>query len=56
MMGINALGGMLGPLFAGWVYDRWGSYRFAWLTLTALVLISIAVIAMLPPRKAPGRA
>jgi MFS family permease len=52
MMGINALAGLLGPYFAGWAYDNWGSYRIAWLSLAMLVFVSIIVIVMLPPKSA----
>jgi sugar phosphate permease len=50
LTGINALGGLLGPLFAGWIYDNQGSYKIAWLALSALVLLSIALLAILPAR------
>jgi MFS family permease len=50
LTGINAFGGLLGPLFAGWVYDTYGSYQNAWLTLTAIVLISILFIVLLPSK------
>jgi sugar phosphate permease len=50
LTGINALGGLLGPLFAGWIFDTLDSYRIAWLTLTALVLLSIVFIILLPPK------
>ena len=48
MMGISALGGMAGPLFAGWVYDTWASYQIAWLTLAILVFASVIIIATTP--------
>ena len=48
MMGISALGGIAGPLFAGWVYDTWASYQVAWLTLAILVFASVIIIATTP--------
>jgi sugar phosphate permease len=54
--GVNALGGLIGPIFAGWIFDTWGSYQTAWITLTILVLISIFFIIMLPPKTAPSTA
>jgi MFS family permease len=48
MMGISALGGFIGPLFAGWVYDTWASYQIAWLTLAILVFASVIIIATTP--------
>jgi MFS family permease len=50
LTGINAFGGLLGPLFAGWVYDNYGSYQNAWLALTAIVLVSILFIILLPSK------
>jgi len=48
MMGLSALGGIAGPLFAGWVYDTWASYQIAWLTLAILVFASVIIIATTP--------
>ncbi|MFC1942799.1 MFS transporter [Chloroflexota bacterium] len=48
-MGLVALGNIGGPLFAGWVFDNWGSYQIAWLTLTILVFIGMLIIAATPP-------
>ena len=50
LTGINALVGMVGPLFAGWVYDTQASYRLAWLSIAALVAVSVVIIVMLPIR------
>jgi MFS family permease len=49
IMGMTALGGILGPLFAGWVFDTWASYRMAWLVLTVLIFAAMIVIATMPP-------
>jgi cyanate permease len=38
-------GGMLGPIFAGWVHDRFHSYRPAFLTFAALNALALAVLA-----------
>jgi sugar phosphate permease len=48
-MGMSALGMIIGPLFAGWVYDTWGSYQIAWTALTFLVLAGMIIIATTPP-------
>lgn len=48
MMGISAVGGIAGPLFAGWVYDTWASYQIAWLTLAILAFASVIMIATTP--------
>jgi MFS family permease len=49
MLGMTALGGIVGPLFAGWVFDYWASYRIAWFTLTALLFIAMIIISTTPP-------
>jgi sugar phosphate permease len=48
MMGITGLGIILGPLFAGWVFDNWGSYHAAWLVLACLALIGTVIMATTP--------
>ena len=48
MMGLSAVGGIVGPLFAGWVFDSWASYQIAWLTLTSLAFVSVIIIATTP--------
>jgi MFS family permease len=34
---VMMLGQILGPLMAGWVFDKWGSYQYTWFLLFALV-------------------
>ena len=41
MQAIHMLGTILGPVFAGWVYDVQGSFQWAWLTLAIMVFLSI---------------
>jgi MFS family permease len=45
IMGINALGGIIGPTLAGWTFDNWGSYRPIWFIFAGLA--AVAVISML---------
>ena len=49
MMGMTALGGIAGPLFAGWVFDNWGNYQIAWLAFTILSFIGTILMATTPP-------
>ena len=49
IMAMSALGNVVGPLFAGWVFDSWGSYYTAWLTFTCLVFVAVIVMATTPP-------
>ena len=44
-LGIAAmLGGAVGPIFAGNIYDRFGNYHFAFVVFLALQLIAVAAI------------
>ncbi|MFC2035300.1 MFS transporter [Chloroflexota bacterium] len=48
IIGVNMLGGIIGPTLAGWVYDTWGRYQGIWLALAGLpiaALISMLTIA-----------
>jgi MFS family permease len=47
--GILTLGGVIGPLLAGWAFDKWGSYQGLWFALIGLTIASVAVIATTPP-------
>jgi len=45
VMGVAALGGVLGPPLAGLVFDRFGSYQVAWFGLAGLIIAgTISVI------------
>jgi len=46
-MGIAAIGGMAGPVFAGWTYDTFHTYRIIWFTYIGLSVISVSVITRL---------
>ena len=48
MMGMVAIGGVIGPIIAGWVFDNWGSYHAAWLLFACIVLISSIIMATTP--------
>lgn len=51
----GAIGGALGPLMAGGTFDVTGSYGAAFLGLTGLVAIGLALISRLrPPRAHPS--
>ncbi len=49
VMGGISIGNILGPLSAGWIYDNWRSYQWAWLGLACLILIAIIILATTPP-------
>ena len=49
MMGLVAMGGVMGPIIAGWVFDNWGSYHAVWLLFAFIVLGAAIIIATTPP-------
>ncbi|MCK4579918.1 MAG: MFS transporter, partial [Dehalococcoidia bacterium] len=60
MIGINGLGGVIGPPLAGWVYDSWGSYQPIWFVFAALSVPALVSVLTTPPMgttsRSPGRA
>jgi OFA family oxalate/formate antiporter-like MFS transporter len=44
IVGINGLGGIIGPPIAGWVFDTWGSYQSIWLVYAGLAVLAIMSI------------
>ena len=55
IMGLVAMGGVIGPIIAGWIYDNWGSYHAAWLLFACIVLISSIIMVTTPPVVANAR-
>ncbi|MFC1847357.1 MFS transporter [Chloroflexota bacterium] len=51
MVGINAIGGIIGPTLAGWAYDSWGSYQTTWFLLAGLDVIALILVLTLTPVK-----
>ena len=48
VMGVAALGGMVGPLLAGLAFDRLGSYQVAWFGLVGLVVAGMVSLLTTP--------
>ncbi len=48
VMGVMTVGLIVGPPFAGWVFDTWGSYQGAWYALTGLAFIGIGIVLAIP--------
>jgi len=48
IIGINMLGGFIGPPAAGWVFDTWGSYQSMWLVLAGLAAVAMVTILTTP--------
>ena len=51
MMGFGAVGGIIGPTVAGWVFDRMGTYHYVWLTLGVLVGVAVFLILGVEAKK-----
>jgi len=54
MMGIMALGGISGPLLAGWTFDTLGSYHPIWLVFASLAFIAFISVVTTRPVTKPG--
>lgn len=44
IIGINSIGGIVGPPLAGWLYDTQADYRLAWVALAVLLFLSACMI------------
>jgi sugar phosphate permease len=48
MMGLSAMGAVIGPIFTGWVFDRWESYFAAWLVCAGLAFTAAIILITTP--------
>jgi sugar phosphate permease len=48
LIGVQSFGAMMGPFLAGWTFDIWGAYHYAWLMFTAMNLAAVALLATTP--------
>jgi len=48
------VGGSVGPLIAGLIFDTTGSYQIAFIMLTGMATIGLALITLLKPLQKPG--
>jgi sugar phosphate permease len=51
---IATLGGLAGPVFAGWVYDETESYRLAFVVLSIGSLLAVPLVLSVGRSQAPG--
>ena len=47
IMGVAAIGGLIGPFAAGWTFDNIGAYQPAWLFFTGTTVIAVVLILRL---------
>jgi MFS family permease len=47
--GVIMIGNVTGSPLAGWVYDTWQNYRYAWLGFAFLGIMGILILLTLPP-------
>jgi len=48
-MGVGSIGGIIGPVLAGWVFDEIRSYHFVWLALCGFSGLSMGLILKVKP-------
>jgi len=48
MLGILSFGSILGPFLAGWTFDLWQSYHYAWIIFTGVNVVSLLLLATTP--------
>jgi sugar phosphate permease len=48
VMGFLSLGSILGPYLAGWIFDNWQSYHYAWLIFTVVNVAALVLIITMP--------
>ena len=49
VMGSAAIGGIIGPTLAGWVFDSIGSYQILWLALAGAVSLAVLLVLRVKP-------
>jgi OFA family oxalate/formate antiporter-like MFS transporter len=51
VMAAGAIGGMVGPTLAGWVFDTFGNYQWVWFGFLGMVILPIVLLLRLEPSK-----
>jgi OFA family oxalate/formate antiporter-like MFS transporter len=49
IVGLAAIGSVIGPIAAGWSFDKYGSYHSAWLWFAGTIVIAMVLVLRLPP-------
>jgi len=53
LMGFGAVGGIIGPTLAGWVFDVFGTYQCLWISFSGLLIIAIVLVLKIRPHVQP---
>ncbi len=53
IMASGAVGGIVGPTLAGWVFDTFGSYQWAWYGFMGIIILPTIMILRWDVKKAP---
>ena len=48
VIGIAMLGNIAGAPIAGWVFDKWGTYRGVWSAFAGLTVVALAIVLTIP--------
>lgn len=48
LLGVLSLGAILGPFFAGWFFDMWNNYQFAWILFTVINMAGLVLLVITP--------
>jgi len=51
IVGLTAIGGVTGPIAAGWSFDKYGSYHSVWLWFAGTIVIAMVLVLRLPPHQ-----
>jgi MFS family permease len=49
ILGAGAVGGIVGPTGAGWMYDNFGDYQLFWMVLSGCMLLCMGLVLKLKP-------
>ena len=53
VMGVSAVGGVIGPTLAGYAFDTQGSYLFIWIALAAAIALAAVLLLSMGPKDKP---
>ncbi len=54
VMGASAIGGMIGPTLAGFIFDTLGTYYWAWISLGIASCFTVVLMLSVKPKKKPA--